>query len=106
MKVGIIGLGYRLSYLARIFGASLPDFQVVGYVDPEPAGLSYTKQFDVPVGTAYDTLEALLDGEDLDLLMVGSPNHLHLGHIRTGLERGMKVFTEKPVVPPMSKERR
>ena len=30
--------------------------------------------------------------------MVGSPNHLHLEHIRIGLERGLKIFTEKPVV--------
>ncbi|MCY1126095.1 Gfo/Idh/MocA family oxidoreductase [Frigidibacter sp. RF13] len=30
--------------------------------------------------------------------MVGSPNHLHLDHLRTGLARGMKIFTEKPVV--------
>ncbi|SHF10942.1 Predicted dehydrogenase [Kaistia soli DSM 19436] len=98
MKVGIVGLGYRLGYLARIFSASLPDFDVVGYVDPEPAGLSYTKQFDVPVGKAYGSLEELLAGETLDLLMVGSPNHLHLGHIRTGLDSGVKVFSEKPVV--------
>ena len=30
--------------------------------------------------------------------MVGSPNHLHLDHIRVGLEAGLKVFSEKPVV--------
>ena len=64
MRVGIIGLGYRLGYLARVFSV----------------------------------LEALLDSEPLDLLMVGSPNHLHLEHIRIGLERGLKIFTEKPVV--------
>ncbi len=98
MKVGIVGLGYRLGYLARIFSASLPDFEVVGYVDPEPAGLSYCKQFGVPVGTSHASLEAMLASEKLDLLMVGSPNHLHLGHIRTGLDHGLKVFSEKPVV--------
>lgn len=98
MKVGIVGLGYRLGYLARVFAAMVEGFEVVGYVDPEPAGLSYTKQFDVPVGRPHATLEAMLAAEDLDLLMVGSPNHLHLGHIRVGLERGVKVFTEKPVV--------
>ena len=30
--------------------------------------------------------------------MIGSPNHLHLEHIRLGLEARVKVFTEKPVV--------
>ena len=98
MRVGIVGLGYRLGYLARIFSATLADFQVVAHVDPEPFGLSYTTQHDIPVGSRYETLEAMLEGEKLDLLMVGSPNHMHLGHIRTGLESGVRVFTEKPVV--------
>jgi len=98
MKVGIVGLGYRLAYLARVFSAEHADFSVVGYVDPDPAGLPYTKQHGISVGTNYASLEQMLDAELLDLLMVGSPNHMHLGHIRTGLERGLKVFTEKPVV--------
>ena len=37
-------------------------------------------------------------GEAFDLLMIGSPNHLHLDHIRIGLEAGLTVFTEKPIV--------
>tara|TARA_B100001123_G_C15140321_1_gene959233 strand:- start:199 stop:1158 length:960 start_codon:yes stop_codon:yes gene_type:complete len=30
--------------------------------------------------------------------MVGSPNHLHLEHIQKGLEAGVKIFSEKPIV--------
>ena len=40
----------------------------------------------------------MLDENDVDLLMIGSPNHLHLPQIREALERGVRVFTEKPVV--------
>ncbi|RYE60439.1 MAG: Gfo/Idh/MocA family oxidoreductase, partial [Oxalobacteraceae bacterium] len=98
MRVGIIGLGYRLAYLARVFTAARSDFEIVGYVDPAPAGLPYTKEHGVSVGQQYDSLEALIDNGNLDLLMVGSPNHMHLDHIRIGLERGMKLFAEKPVV--------
>ncbi|HWV20104.1 MAG TPA: Gfo/Idh/MocA family oxidoreductase [Devosia sp.] len=98
MRVGIIGLGYRLAYLARVFTAARSDFEIVGYVDPAPAGLPYTKEHGVSVGKQYDSLEALIDNGNLDLLMVGSPNHLHLEHIRIGLARGMKMFAEKPVV--------
>jgi predicted dehydrogenase len=98
MRAGIIGLGYRLGYLARIFSAARNDFQIVGYVDPAPAGLSYTQEHGIDVGQSYDSLEALIENGNLDLLMVGSPNHLHLEHIRIGLERGMKIFAEKPVV--------
>jgi predicted dehydrogenase len=98
MRVGIIGLGYRLGYLARIFSVASPRFSIAGYVDPAPAGLPYAQEHGVSVGKSYDSLEAMLDNEELDLLMVGSPNHLHLEHIRIGLERGKKIFTEKPVV--------
>jgi predicted dehydrogenase len=98
MRVGIIGLGYRLGYLARVFSAAKDDFNIVGYVDPAPAGLAYATEHGVSVGTQYDSLERLIDEGQLDLLMIGSPNHLHLDHIRVGLERGMKIFTEKPVV--------
>ena len=40
----------------------------------------------------------MLRNEKLDLLMVGSPNHLHLEHIKIGLEFGVKIFAEKPIV--------
>jgi predicted dehydrogenase len=98
MRVGIIGLGFRLGYLARVFSLARDDFNVVAYVDPAPAGLPYTKEFGIDVGRQYASLDQMLDGEKLDLLMVGSPNHLHLEHIKTGLRRGLKIFTEKPVV--------
>ena len=98
MRVGIVGLGYRLAYLARVFSAENTGFSVAAYVDPDPAGRPYMEEHGIPAGRPYASLDAMLDGERLDLLMVGSPNHLHLDHIRTGLERGLKVFTEKPVV--------
>jgi predicted dehydrogenase len=98
MRVGIVGLGYRLGYLSRVFSLASDNFEIVGYVDPAPAGLPYTKEHGVSVGTQYQSLTEMIDKANLDLLMVGSPNHLHLEHIREGLDRGLKLFTEKPVV--------
>ena len=40
----------------------------------------------------------MIDNEKLDLLMIGSPNHLHLEHIKEGLSAGLKIFAEKPIV--------
>ncbi|MBJ6988094.1 MULTISPECIES: Gfo/Idh/MocA family oxidoreductase [unclassified Devosia] len=98
MRVGIVGLGYRLGYLSRVFTLASSEFEIVGYVDPAPAGLPYTQEHGVNVGQAYDSIEDLIDQGNLDLLMIGSPNHTHLDYIRIGLERGMKIFSEKPVV--------
>ena len=98
MRVGIVGLGYRLAYLVTVFSAVLPKFVVTGYVDPEPAGLPQLQKQGLSVCSAYASLDDLIAKEQFDVLMVGSPNHLHLEHIRKGLEAGKKVFAEKPVV--------
>lgn len=98
MRVGIVGLGHRLGYLSRVFTLASSEFEIVGYVDPAPAGMPYTQKHGVNVGQQFETIEDLIDQGNLDLLMVGSPNHTHLEYIRIGLERGLKIFTEKPVV--------
>ena len=98
MKVAVIGLGFRLGYLGQVFKDIDPDFEIVGYVDPEPAGLAGLLEAGVSVLNAYETPQEMIAAETFDLLMVGSPNHLHLEHIRIGLEAGLTVFTEKPIV--------
>ncbi|MCL6707187.1 Gfo/Idh/MocA family oxidoreductase [Pseudomonas sp. R2.Fl] len=98
MKVAIVGLGFRLGYLGRILKQIDPGFEIVGYVDPAPAGMATLAERGISAGKAYDTPEALIAGERFDLLMIGSPNHMHLEHIRIGLEAGLTVFTEKPIV--------
>ncbi len=95
--MGIIGLGFRLGYLGYVFKTIDPSFDIVGYVDPDPAGLPGLTE-------GYIGRQGLRNArsadcrETLDLLMIGSPNHFHLDHIRIGLEAGLKVFCEKPVV--------
>ena len=98
MKVAIIGLGFRLGYLGYVFSAIDPEFEIVGYVDPAPAGLDELRKHGISAGRQYATPEELIAGESFDLLMIGSPNHMHLEHIRLGLEAGLKVFSEKPIV--------
>lgn len=98
MKVAIIGLGFRLGYLGHVFKEMDPTFEIVGYFDPNPAGLATLTEHDIDAGTQYDSPEALVNAGGYDLLMIGSPNHLHLDHIRLGLQAGNKIFSEKPIV--------
>ena len=99
MKVGIVGLGSRMSHVARCLKAQKADLEFAAYADPAPAGLSF---LETSLGTTlngYETLEEMLDGEALDMLMIGSPNHMHIGHLRTALKSSvLYIFTEKPVV--------
>ncbi len=98
MRVGIIGLGHRLGYLARVFQACVPGFSVAGYVDTSPAGLTGMQKAGVDAGKSYETLDALMQAEKPDLLMIGTPNHLHLPLLRAALAHDVKIFCEKPVV--------
>ncbi len=98
MKVAIIGLGFRLGYLGQVFTEIDPDFEIVAHVDPEPAGMKQLGAENISAGRAYETPEEMIAKETFDLLMIGSPNTFHLEHIRIGLEAGLTVFTEKPIV--------
>jgi predicted dehydrogenase len=98
MRVAIIGLGFRLGYLGYVFRQMDPSFEIVGYYDPEPAGMAVLDQHGISAGVSHDSPESLVRAGGFDLLMVGSPNHLHLDHIRLGLEAGVKMFSEKPIV--------
>ena len=44
-----------------------------------------------------DDLEALLDGDRVDVLHVCTPNHLHANQALAALERGIHVVCEKPL---------
>ncbi len=98
MKVAIIGLGFRLGYLGHVFNEMDPDFQIVGYYDPAPAGLPTLQEHGIDPGKSFGSPEELVKAGGFDLLMIGSPNLFHLDQIRLGLEAGVKVFTEKPIV--------
>ncbi len=99
MRICIVGLGARISNVVRRFGAVKPDAEFVAYCDPSPAGLAALTEATGAKPTGYDDLADMLAREKPDLLMVGSPNFLHLGHLRTGLKSDVPhIFTEKPVV--------
>jgi predicted dehydrogenase len=45
---------------------------------------------------AYESLEALLDREPLDVLHICTPHYLHVSMAQAALSRGVHVFMEKP----------
>lgn len=98
MRVGLCGVGDRLGYLARLLRDEIQDFDPVAFADPQPVGLQNIQTGRNRPMNAYPDLARMLDSETLDLLMIGSPNHLHYEQLRLALDAGLKVFCEKPVV--------
>ena len=98
MKIALCGVGIRLAYLVDVFLTEDSSLEFTCYCDERPMGLPYLLKHGIDIGKPYVHLPTMLDENDVDLLMIGSPNHLHLPQIREALERGVRVFTEKPVV--------
>ena len=98
MRVGIIGLGARIASLAPRFKAAEPALEFTAVADPFDARMHVleTLGFTPP---RYDDAAEMLAAHRFDLLIVGSPNAMHLDHLRRALQSDTPhIFTEKPVV--------
>ena len=98
MKIGVVGFGNRIAHVFLEFKKINSDATIVAFVDPKPIGKKFAEQNNFFPSKQYDSLNKMLKKEQLDLLMVGSPNYLHIKHIQKGLEEGVKIFAEKPIV--------
>lgn len=98
LTIAVAGLGQRIATVIRHLHAAAPGVRVAGYCDPAPVGLKSLEKRGIAAGESFASVEAMLAAVKPDLLMVGSPNHLHLDHIKAGLAAGVRIFSEKPVV--------
>jgi predicted dehydrogenase len=94
MRIVTVGMGLRAGHVLTTLKAAMPEAEVVGFYDPQPTHLEMIGG-DTP---RYPSVEAMLSDARPDLYCVFSPNVFHLDQIRLGLESGVQVFTEKPVV--------
>ena len=98
MKIAVAGLGFRLANVIASFRKAHGGLELVGVVDPAPAGLPQLLSAGMRAPKSFGSVRGMLAETKPDLLMVGSPNVFHLEHVREGLRAGVRVFTEKPVV--------
>jgi predicted dehydrogenase len=94
LKFGIVGCGRIAQRHAKhINNTNGIKLTAVCDIVPERAELlgdAYQAQ-------AFDSLEALLAGSDVDVLSICSPNGLHAQHSITGLQAGKHILCEKPM---------
>lgn len=110
-RYAICGLSVRginhflLPLLGRAEGPGANDFsadsEVVGIFDIDRERVeAFNRQLrlDIPFYPAADGLAAFLDHARPDVLLVAGPDFTHADAIVAGLERGLRVIAEKPVV--------
>lgn len=97
-RIGVIGLGQRIAHVLLAMRDEGWRFEVVAHVDPAPVGEPILQPAGIGLGVACASPEAMMACGPFDLLMIGSPNHLHLEHLTFAFTTGLPVFTEKPIV--------
>jgi len=97
-RIAVIGLGQRIAHVVRAMGDVDWNVTIAGYSDPAPVGMPILKEKDIDAGKAYRDTQAILKDGPYDLVMIGSPNHLHYEHLLAAFEAGYPIFAEKPIV--------
>ncbi|HXU99771.1 MAG TPA: Gfo/Idh/MocA family oxidoreductase [Caulobacteraceae bacterium] len=97
-RIAVIGLGQRIAHVLGAMAEVGWSLEVAGYVDPAPVGLPILGGFGIDPGRAWADIPALLADGPFDLMMIGSPNHLHLEHLIAAFAARSPIFVEKPIV--------
>jgi predicted dehydrogenase len=105
LRVGIIGTGMRsASYLTNLAPELRPHVRVVALADPDEGACAKFERFfandffaDRHRPRQYESGAELLDAEELDALIIGSPNHAHTTDALLAMPRRIPMLLEKPV---------
>lgn len=92
VHVGLIGFGLSGRYFHAPFLATHTGFRLSKVVTRNTASVH---EFD-PSIEVVGTVEALLADENIELVFVCTPNHLHFAHAKAALEAGKHIVVEKP----------
>lgn len=97
-RIGVIGLGQRIAHVLAAMQEVGWSLELAAYCDPAPVGAPILAEAGVAMGRAFETPQDLLAAGPYDLVMIGSPNHLHFEHLNLALDAGFPIFAEKPIV--------
>jgi len=96
LRLGVVGAGAVLQVAHLPVLKKLKTVQVTALCDSDlPKARALASRFGIP--SIYDDIEDLLQHEDLEALLICTPNHLHEPHILAGLAAGLHVYVEKPL---------
>lgn len=92
IRYGVVGVGYFGADLARIMNA-LDNAQITAVYDPEN-GQVIAEELNCE---ATNSLEALISRDDVDCVIVATPNYLHKEPVMLAAKYKKHVFCEKPI---------
>jgi predicted dehydrogenase len=97
VRIGIAGTSWWADamYLPAIATHPLADIRAVAGGTRPAHTREFAARWSIPA--AHDSVEAMLDAEPLDALLVLTPNKAHYATAMAAIERGIHVLCEKPL---------
>jgi predicted dehydrogenase len=96
IRIGVVGVGAiaqiaHIPVLSKMRGA-----QLVALCDNDgPKARSLADRFGVP--DVFTDIEDLLEFDELDAVIITTPNHLHEPHVLSAIQAGVDVLCERPL---------
>ena len=101
-RVGLIGAGwYGKSDLWRL--VQVAPIEIISICDPdkkmlaEAVEIAQQRQKSKKAPRTYNDYREMLKEKDLDIVLVGSPDHWHALHCIAAIEAGADVYCQKPI---------
>ena len=95
VRVGIIGSGFVSQVHAEAF-LEVPEAEIVASCGADPVGaVEFARKWKIPASTT--DYRQLLERKDIDMVVVGVPNHLHREIVVAAAEAGKHIVIEKPL---------
>src|SRR5213080_3339314 len=96
IRIGVVGAGAiaqlaHLPVLSKMRGAQLAAI----FDNDRPKARALADRFGIP--DAFTDIEDLLELDDLDAVVVATPNHLHEPHVLSALAANVHVLCERPL---------
>jgi predicted dehydrogenase len=98
IRIGIVGSGGMGTVHYSNYGY-IPDCQVAALTDVGPRGEARAREWGVPF---YESIPAMVEAQNLDVVDVCSPTFLHKTHVEQALRAGVHAITEKPAALHLS----
>ncbi|HCH5588614.1 TPA: Gfo/Idh/MocA family oxidoreductase [Vibrio parahaemolyticus] len=92
IKVGLVGFGISGQCFQAPIISDCPQYELKAVVSSNEEKV----KAQLPNAEVYPNLETMLERADIELVVVSTPNHLHVPQAMASLQAGMHVVVEKP----------
>ena len=97
VKIGIVGAGGRGIHCFGALLSQRDDVEIPALCDTNPVRMKEGAKTLKGKQTFYSSVEGMLDKQDLDAVVVTSPDCFHAGHVVSALKGGVNVLVDKPL---------